>query len=63
MNAIKCALVTINPQKMLFATDYPLHCYPDSEVKDYIQNIRKLNLPKETIEGMLGGNAARLLGI
>lgn len=61
MNAIKGALITIRPKKLLFGTDYPLHCYPDSEVKEYIQNIRNLDLPQEDIDGILGGNAARLL--
>ena len=32
-------------------------------VRDYIENIRKLDLPPESIEDMLGSNAAKLLGI
>jgi aminocarboxymuconate-semialdehyde decarboxylase len=64
MNAVKCALIAIDPKKLLFGTDYPFN-FTDipSEVKEYIQNIRKLDLPREAIEGMLGGNAARLVGI
>ena len=63
MDAVACALVGIDPRKMLFGTDYPFN-FTDvpSEVKGYIQNIRKLDLPREAIEGMLGANAARLLG-
>jgi predicted TIM-barrel fold metal-dependent hydrolase len=63
MNAIKCALTTISPQKMVFATDYPYNFTNDPQgVRRYIENIRKLDLPSKSIEGMLGGNAAKLLG-
>ncbi len=64
MNAVKCALVAIHPQRLLFGTDYPFN-FADvpSAVKEYIQNIRKLDLSQQAIEGILGGNASRLLGI
>jgi predicted TIM-barrel fold metal-dependent hydrolase len=64
MNAVKCALVAIEPEKLLFGTDYPFN-FTDlpSEVREYIQNIRDLDLPPKAVEGMLGMNAARLLGI
>jgi predicted TIM-barrel fold metal-dependent hydrolase len=64
MNAVKCALVAIDPRKLLFGTDYPFN-FTDisSGVKEYIRNIRSLDLPQEVVEGMLGGNAAGLLGI
>jgi len=64
MNAVKCALTTISPERLIFATDYPYNFTDDPEgVSRYIENIRKLNLPSTSIEGMLGKNAAGLLGL
>jgi len=64
MNAVKCALTTLRPERMVFGTDYPYNFTNDPQgVKRYIENIRKLDLPPKKIEGMLGGNAAKLLGM
>jgi predicted TIM-barrel fold metal-dependent hydrolase len=64
MNAVNCALTTISPERMLFGTDYPYNFRDDPRgVKQYIENIRKLELPSQSIEGMLGLNAAKLLGL
>ena len=64
MNAVKCALTTIDPQRLVFATDYPFDFTTDAEgVKDYINNIRSLDLTSGSKESMLGVNAAKLLGI
>ncbi|MBT3362822.1 MAG: amidohydrolase family protein [Chloroflexi bacterium] len=61
---IKCALTNICPKKLLFATDWPLNYdyYPDV-LKKYIEDIRKLDLPADDIEAMLGGNAAQFYGL
>jgi len=62
MNAVRCALTTISPKRLVFGTDYPPNFVDDAEgIRNYINNIRKLNLDKESIEDMLGNNAARLL--
>jgi predicted TIM-barrel fold metal-dependent hydrolase len=64
MNAVKCALTTISPERMVFGTDYPYNFRDDPQgVKQYIENIRKLALPPKSIDGMLGLNAAELLGL
>jgi predicted TIM-barrel fold metal-dependent hydrolase len=64
MNAVKCALTTISPERMVFGTDYPYNFRDDPQgVKQYIENIRKLDLPPKSIDGMLGLNAAELLGL
>lgn len=64
MAAVKAALANISPKKLMFGTDWPFN-YDRSpeEAARYIGEIRKLDLPGEDIEAMLGGNAARLLGI
>lgn len=64
MNAVKCALTAISPQRMLFATDYPYNFTKAPEdVRRYIENIRKLDLSPALVDGILGGNAAELLGL
>jgi len=63
MNAVQCALVTIDPERLLFATDYPANFSDAQKVREYIENIRKLDLPAESIELMLGGTAAKLLNL
>jgi len=64
MATVKCALTTINPKKLMFGTDWSpnFEDNPQGAMK-YIQEIRKLPLSNEDIEGMLGGNAAKLVGI
>jgi len=64
MNAVKCALTTISPQRLVFGTDYPYTFTNDPQgARNYIDNIRKLNLSPKSIEGILGDHAAELLGI
>lgn len=64
MNAVKCALTTISPERLLFATDYPPNFTDDPQAaRNYIDNIRKLGLSPASTEAILGGNAAKLLNI
>ena len=46
------------PDKILFATDAPW-----SNAKTEIEHLKSLRLPKETLDAILGGNAARLLAL
>ena len=63
MATVKSALTNISPRKLMFATDWPWN-YEDNpqDVKRYVEEIRKLDLPQDDIDAMLGGNAAKLLG-
>jgi len=64
MATVKCALTNISPRKLLFTTDWPLNYdYYPQVLRDYIEDIRKLDLPADDIEAMLGGNAAELYGL
>ena len=64
MAAVKSALTTIKPDKLMFGTDWPYNYdHEPLEVRRFIREIQQLDLPPKDIEGMLGGNAARLLGI
>jgi len=64
MNAVTCALTTLSPERLLFGTDYPYNFRDDPQsVRQYVEKIKGLDLPSQTIEGMLGLNAAKLLGL
>jgi aminocarboxymuconate-semialdehyde decarboxylase len=64
MAAVKSALTNISPGRLMFGTDWPFNFdHEPPEVRRYIAEIRKLDLSKRDVEGILGGNAARLLGI
>jgi len=69
--ALRCALEGIRPQRMVFATDYPQN-FNNSDpkqgrnvdgVREYIEEIRRLPLDAQIKDDMLGGTAAKLLGI
>ena len=64
MATVRCALTNISPRKLMFGTDWPLNYdYDPQGIRRYVEEIRKLDLPRDDIEAMLGGNAAKLLGI
>jgi predicted TIM-barrel fold metal-dependent hydrolase len=57
-------LTTISPRRLLFGTDWPFNFDGDSEgVRKLVEEIKSLDLSREDIDAMLGGNAAKLLGI
>lgn len=70
MNAVKCALTTIKPERLMFGTDY----YPNFTAtpegakdalgcKKYIEDVKALDLPDDIIEGILAKTAKKLLKI
>jgi predicted TIM-barrel fold metal-dependent hydrolase len=62
MNAVKCALTGIQPSRLIFGTDYPQEFSEDPlKIKNYIENMKALDLDEESKEGMLGKNALTLL--
>lgn len=62
--SLKCALTNISPERLVFGTDWPFNYdYRPEAVKQYAEAIRDLDLPPGAAEAILGGNAARLLGI
>ena len=70
-SALRCALESIRPERLVFATDYPQNFNSSDPrqgrsvdgVSEYIDDIRKLALDERTKENMLGGTAAKLLKI
>jgi predicted TIM-barrel fold metal-dependent hydrolase len=62
INALNCALTNISPKKLMFGSDWPFNYDHDvKKARKYINAIKKVNLPEEEIDGILGGNAAKLL--
>ncbi|MBI4524654.1 MAG: amidohydrolase [Deltaproteobacteria bacterium] len=62
MNSVRCALTTIRPNRLVFGTDYPQEFSGDPlNIKNFIENIRKLELDEKSKDLMLGGNARELL--
>ncbi len=62
MAAVKAALATISPDRLMFGTDWPYNFDGQPEqVRRYCAEIRGLGLPEKDVQAMLGGTAARLL--
>ena len=63
MTAVRAALLNIPPGNLLFGTDYPQEIRDREQVKTFIDNLRRLDLPPAQIDAILGGTAARLVGL
>ena len=64
MAAVKSALTNIKPDRLMFGTDWPYNFdHEPKEVRRFTDEIRKLDLSGSDIDGILGNNAARVLGI
>ncbi|MFC1815351.1 amidohydrolase family protein [Thermodesulfobacteriota bacterium] len=62
MKSVKCALTAINPNRLIFGTDYPQQFTEDPIlIKAYIDNIKSLEMDKAEIDLILGETAGRLL--
>ncbi len=69
LTALRCALLGVRPERLVFASDYPQDFTGVStdtgrgmaSLRDYIVAVRNLDLNEELKEGILGKTAARLL--
>lgn len=69
LTALRCALLGIRPDRLVFATDYPQDFTGAATdtgkgvggIRDYVAAVRDLDLEDDVKEGILGGTAARLL--
>jgi len=62
INPVKMALLELSPQNILYGTDYPLEMRDGPPIREFVQKIRDLPLPRSDIDDILGNNAQRLLG-
>lgn len=57
----------VGKNKILFGSDFPLICFPreqtEPEFETFIQHVRESGLDSNTLDHVLGGNAARLFGL
>lgn len=61
INPVKCALVEIRPENLLFGTDFPQEMRDGKSIKKFVEEIRVLPLSQKQIEGILGENGRRFL--
>jgi len=61
INPVKCALVEIAPENLLFGTDYPQEMRGGEPIKRFIEQIKELPLSEKQIDGMLGENGRKFL--
>lgn len=69
LTALRCALLGIRPDRLVFATDYPQDFTGAGTntgkgmkgIRDYIAAVTGLDLKEKVKEGILGGTAAQLL--
>ncbi len=61
------ALACVAPQKLLFASDYPLRLYParqaEPDMLPFLREVGALGLDADARSAIMGGNAAALLGL
>ncbi|HYU18038.1 MAG TPA: amidohydrolase family protein [Chloroflexota bacterium] len=58
--ALMCTYQTVGPDKMMLGTDYP-HVIGD--IAECVQDIKRMQIPEEEKQMILGGNAQKFLGI
>jgi predicted TIM-barrel fold metal-dependent hydrolase len=63
ITAVKAALLNIPAGNILFGTDYPQEIRGQDKVKAFIQAMQALDLPPADVEAMMGGTAARIVGL
>ena len=63
----RAALAAVDHRKLLYGSDYPLRVYPriqkEPDFQPFLAEIEALGLPPGQQSDLLGGNAARLLGL
>lgn len=61
MSIVKFALQKVSPDHLLFGTDFPYNFQEGAQtIKQYIADLRGLDLEPEQVDRMLGGNAQAL---
>jgi len=71
LTALRCALLGIKPEQLVFATDYPQDFTGVSTdtgrgmtaLREYIAAVKNLDLDEKVKNGILGETAAKLLGL
>lgn len=60
ITALKQALMVLKPERICFGSDYPWEMARPSDLKEYISEIKRLDIPEHDKINILGGNVLRL---
>jgi predicted TIM-barrel fold metal-dependent hydrolase len=63
INAVKCALVEIKPKNIVFGTDYPQEIRDETQIGNFVKDIKKLPLSQEEIKGIFSENGRKLIKV
>lgn len=63
MTALKQALMVLKPERICFGTDYPWEMARSSDLKAYVNGIKRLDIPEKDKVNILGGNVLRLFNV
>lgn len=63
MTAVQAALLNIPSDRLLFGTDYPQEIRTKEEIRQFVDNIDRLPLSRDEVDGILGFNGYQLLGL
>jgi uncharacterized protein len=61
INPVKCALLELPPENLLFGTDYPQEIRDGAQIKEFVRQIRDLPLSKKEIDGIFSENGKKFL--
>jgi predicted TIM-barrel fold metal-dependent hydrolase len=63
INAVKCALLEIKPENIVFGTDFPQEIRDETQIKGFVRDIKALPLSQKEINGIFSENGKKLLKI
>jgi predicted TIM-barrel fold metal-dependent hydrolase len=63
ITALKQALMVLKPERICFGSDYPWEMARPSDLKAFINGIKRLDIPEKDKIDMLGGNVMRLFKV
>jgi len=61
INPVKCALVELRPENLLFGTDYPQEIRDGAQIKDFVREIGNLPLSQKQIDGIFSENGKKFV--
>lgn len=63
INAVKCALIEMRSESIVFGTDYPQEIRDEAQIEKFIRDIRSLPISQKDVENILSNNGRKLLKI
>jgi predicted TIM-barrel fold metal-dependent hydrolase len=63
ITALKQALMVLKPERICFGSDYPWEMARSSDLKAFINGVKRLDIPEKDKINILGGNVMRLFKV